>query len=122
MSTRISVFPSAQRGQGLVFVWNAGLNIPARFAHCVAEGVRTAAQTGGLGLPLTDLVVSVEDESYHEADSNAAAFKETAEKATAKALRQVQPVLLEAVASVTITAAEQFAGAVRGSVNSNRGE
>src|SRR5437870_12254198 len=39
---------SLARGKGTVFAWNAGANIPARFATAVAQGVRDAISTGVL--------------------------------------------------------------------------
>ncbi len=83
---------SLARGKGTVFAWNAGANIPARFATAVAQGVRDAISTGVLaGLELTDVLVSVEDGSYHEEDSSEAAFREVTQRATTAALRQAIP-------------------------------
>ncbi len=39
---------SLARGKGTVFAWNAGANIPARFATAVAQGVRDAISTAAL--------------------------------------------------------------------------
>jgi translation elongation factor EF-G len=33
-------------GQGTVFAWNAGLNIPAKFAAAVTQGIRDAMNAG----------------------------------------------------------------------------
>ena len=37
---------SLTRGKGTVFAWNAGANIPARFATAVAQGARDAISKG----------------------------------------------------------------------------
>jgi hypothetical protein len=60
------------------------------------------------GLELTDVHASVQDGSYHEEDSTADAFREAAAKATTKALRDAHPVILEALASVSITVPKEF--------------
>jgi hypothetical protein len=88
---RVEVRPLA-RGKGTVFAWNAGANIPARFATAVAQGVRDAISKGVLaGLELADVLVSVEDGSYQAEDSSEAAFREVTQRATTAALRQAHP-------------------------------
>jgi elongation factor G len=88
---QVEVRPLA-RGKGTGFAWNAGANIPARFAVAVARGVQDAISAGVLaGLELTDVCVSIEDGSYHEEDSTEAAFREVAQKATLAARRQAHP-------------------------------
>jgi elongation factor G len=114
---RISVHP-LRRGQGNVFAWNAGSNIPAKFAPLVMQGIQAAMTSGVLaGFETTDVHASVESGSYHETDSNPAAFREAAEKATAQALREAQPVLLEAVVSCTVSIPGEFAGIDQVTVN-----
>jgi elongation factor G len=34
------------RGQGTIFAWNAGLNIPAKFAPAVSQGIQDAMNAG----------------------------------------------------------------------------
>jgi elongation factor G len=97
------------RGKGVIFAWNAGSNIPARFAPAVAQGIKDAMDTGVLaGLEVTDVLASVDSGSYHEEDSNAEVFREAAKKAMAEALLQAHPVILEAVASVIVAVAPEF--------------
>jgi translation elongation factor EF-G len=77
---QVEVRPLA-RGKGTGFAWNAGANIPARFAVAVARGVQDAISAGVLaGLELTDVFVSVEGGSYHEEDSTETAFREVAQE------------------------------------------
>jgi elongation factor G len=91
------------RGKGAIVTWNAGANIPARFAPAVVLGIQDAMNDGVLaGLEVTDIHASVENGSYHQGDSNAGAFREAAEKAMTEALRQAHPVVLEALALVTV--------------------
>jgi elongation factor G len=115
---RVEVRPLA-RGKGTVFAWNAGANIPARFATAVAQGVRDAISTGVLaGLELTDVLVSVEDGSYHEEDSSEAAFREVTQRATTAALRQTHPTLLEAISVCRTTFPKEYASAIEESLSS----
>ncbi len=111
------------RGQGTVFAWNAGLNIPAKFAAAVTQGIQHAMNSGvSAGLELTDVCASVEDGSYHEEDSTADAFREAAEKAATEAIRQAGPVILEALSLVTITIPASFVEAVEATVALHGGE
>jgi len=111
------------RGQGKVFAWNAGPNIPAKFAPTVAQGVEDATNAGVLaGLELTDVHVSIEDGSYHDVDSTADAFREAAEKATSQALRQAQPLILEAVSLMSITVPSEFVDVVQATLASHGGQ
>jgi len=111
------------RGQGTIFAWNAGLNIPAKFASAFSQGIQDAMNAGvSAGLELVDVSVSVEDGSYHEEDSTADAFREAAEKAIAEAMRQARPVILEAVSLVTITVPVNFVEAVEATVTSYSGQ
>jgi elongation factor G len=111
------------RGQGTEFAWGAGLNIPARFASSVIQGLQDAMDSGVLaGLEMTDVHASIESGSYHEEDSTADAFREAAEKATAEALRRAHPIILEALSSVSITVPEEFIAAVEATVASYHGQ
>jgi elongation factor G len=109
-------------GQGTVFAWNAGLNIPAKFAAAVTQGIRDAMNAGvSAGLELIDVQTSVEDGSYHETDSTADAFREAAERAVAEAIWQAGPLLLEAMSSVTITTPVNSVEAVQATVDLHGG-
>jgi elongation factor G len=111
------------RGRGKVFAWNAGSNIPAKFAPAVAQGVQDAMNAGVLaGLELIDVHASVEDGSYHEGDSTADAFREAARKAAAQALREAQPLILEALSLVSITVPVEFIAEVQATLTSHGGQ
>jgi elongation factor G len=110
-------------GQGTVLAWNAGLNIPAKFASAVTQGIQDAMNAGvSSGLEVTDVCVSVVDGSYHEGDSTADAFREAAGEAAAEATRQARPIILEALSLVTVTVPPDFAEAVEATVASYGGE
>jgi Elongation factor G, domain IV len=119
---QVEVRPLA-RGKGTVFAWNAGANIPARFAAAVARGVQDAISAGVLArFELTDVLVSVEDGSYHEEDSSEAAFREVAQKATLAALRQAHPTILEAISICRATFPKEYASAIEESFSLEEGQ
>lgn len=119
---RVEVRPLT-RGKGTAFAWNAGANIPARFAVAVAQGVQDAISAGSFaGLELTDVFVSVEDGSYHEEDSSEAAFREVARKATLAALRQAHPTVLEAISICRAICPKEYASAIEESFPSEEGQ
>ena len=105
---------SLSRGKGTAFAWNAGANIPSRFATAVTQGIQDAISTGVLaGFELTDVLVSVEDGSYHEQDSTEAAFREVAQKATIAALRDARPTVLEANSICRALFPMEYASAIK---------
>src|SRR5262249_29196871 len=113
---------SLSRGRGIAFGWNAGANIPSRYAAAVTQGIQDAISAGALaGLEFTDVLVSVEDGSYHEQDSTEAAFREVAEKATIAAFRQAQPTVLEAICVCRAVFSTQYASAIR-EISSEEGQ
>ena len=99
---RISVRP-AERGRGAILEWNAGVNIPAHFSASVLRGIQDALRAGAAGLEVTDINVSVDDGSYHDADSNDESFREAAHEAVLQAIQQAGPTILEAMSLVLIT-------------------
>jgi len=104
---------SLSRGKGVAFAWNAGSNIPSKYAAAVIQGIRDTISTGVLaGLELTDVLVSVEDGSYHEQDSNEAAFRAVARKATIAAFRQARPTVLEAISICRAVFPMQYGSAI----------
>jgi elongation factor G len=99
---RVSVRP-AGRGRGAILEWNVGINIPAHFSSAVLRGIQDALHAGAAGLEVTDVCVSVDDGSYHDADSNDESFREAAHEATLQAIQQAGPKILEAMSLGLIT-------------------
>jgi elongation factor G len=90
-----------ESGNGLQISWEAGSNIPSEFASAVVDGVQDVLRTGGVaGMEIVDVHAAVVNGSYHDVDSTADAFREAAMQATTEAIRQAQPVFLEAVAQL----------------------
>jgi elongation factor G len=97
--------------------------IPREFIPAIEKGVHEAMDKGILaGYPLLDIKATVIDGSYHEVDSNEAAFKIAGSMAFRKACRMAKPVLLEPTMQVEVTVPEDFMGDVMGDINSKRGQ
>lgn len=118
---RVEIHP-LNLGQGAIFTWNAGLNIPARFVDAVSQGIHDAMNAGTLaGFELTDVSVTVADGSYHDVDSTAEAFREAADKATREAVFQGGPVILEAQSYVTIHVPDSLVAAAEAALRAREG-
>jgi elongation factor G len=111
------------RGGGFEFVNKiVGGVIPRNFIPAVEKGVTEAMQEGMLaGYPVVDLQVTVYDGSHHPVDSSEMAFKVAGSMGFKKAMESAQPVLLEPIMSVEVTAPDEMIGAVIGDLNSRRG-
>ncbi|MGD0919557.1 MAG: elongation factor G, partial [Thermodesulfobacteriota bacterium] len=116
----ISALP---RGTGFEFE-NAltGMNVPRNFVPAVEKGVVEAMQSGVLGgYPVVDVKVRFYDGKSHEVDSSEMAFKIAAIMAFKKGVQEANPVLLEPIMKVEITAPDENIGDVIGDLNSRRG-
>ena len=116
------IFP-LPRGSGFEFD-NAltGMNVPRNFVPAVEKGVAEAMQSGVLGgFPVVDVKVRFYDGKSHEVDSSEMAFKLAAIMAFKKGVQDANPVLLEPIMKVEVTAPEENIGDVIGDLNSRRG-
>ena len=111
------------RGGGFEFVDAiVGGSIPRQYIPAVEKGIVEACQKGVLaGFPCIDFKVILDDGSYHAVDSSEMAFKIAGSLAFKKATEQANPVLLEPIMEVTITAPDEFMGDIMGNLNSRRG-
>jgi len=111
------------RGDGFEFE-NAltGMNVPRNFVPAVEKGVVEAMQSGVLGgYPVVDVKVRFYDGKSHEVDSSEMAFKIAAIMAFKKGVQEANPVLLEPIMKVEVTAPDENIGDVIGDLNSRRG-
>jgi len=116
----ISALP---RGSGFEFD-NAltGMNVPRNFVPAVEKGIVEAMQSGVLGgYPVVDVKVRFYDGKSHEVDSSEMAFKIAAIMAFKKGVQEANPVLLEPIMKVEVTAPDENIGDVIGDLNSRRG-
>jgi elongation factor G len=111
------------RGQGFEFVDAiVGGVIPRTYIPAVEKGVIEACQKGVLaGFPCVDFRVTLDDGSFHAVDSSEMAFKIAGSLAFKKAAEQANPVLLEPIMKVQITAPDEFMGDIMGDLNGRRG-
>jgi elongation factor G len=111
------------RGSGFEFE-NAltGMNVPRNFVPAVEKGIAEAMQSGVLaGYPVVDVKVRFYDGKSHEVDSSEMAFKLAAIMAFKKGVQEANPVLLEPIMRVVVTAPDENIGDVIGDLNSRRG-
>ena len=111
------------RGEGFQFVDQVkGGTIPGTFMPAVEKGVRQALADGVLaGFPVEDVRVCVLDGKHHAVDSNEVSFVTAARHATADALREAAPLLLEPIGEVTVRMADADFGPVSAELTQRRG-
>ncbi|HVN26119.1 MAG TPA: elongation factor G [Candidatus Paceibacterota bacterium] len=119
---RLRVKP-LERGEGFVFLDEIkGGAIPKEFIGPTEKGVKEALDKGVVaGYPMVDVEVTLYDGSFHEVDSNEAAFKIAGSMAFQEAARRAKPVILEPIMKVQVIVPDNFMGEVTGNVNSKRG-
>lgn len=97
--------------------------IPREYIAPVEKGAREAMDKGIVaGYPLINVQATVFDGSYHEVDSNEAAFKMAGSLAFKEAAKKAHPVLLEPTMKVEVVTPEDFMGTVVGDLNSKRAQ
>ncbi|MBQ8928842.1 MAG: elongation factor G [Oscillospiraceae bacterium] len=113
-----------ESGKGYEFINNiVGGAIPKEYIPAVDAGIQGAMNNGVLaGYPVVDVKVTLYDGSYHEVDSSEMAFKIAGSMAFKEAMAKAQPVLLEPVMKVVVTAPDDYLGDVIGDLNSRRGQ
>ena len=111
-------------GKGYEFLDEVkGGSIPREFITPINKGVKEALDKGILaGYPMVDIKVAVFEGSYHDVDSNEAAFKIAGSMAFQEAARRATPIILEPIMKVVVLTPEQFMGDVIGDLNSKRGQ
>lgn len=112
-----------ERGQGFQFDNKVvGGSIPKNFIPAIEKGIREAMETGLIaGYPATDFKITVYDGSYHDVDSNEAAFKMAGAIALRAAAEKAQPVILEPQMGVEVDVPDECVGDVVGDLNGRRG-
>ena len=71
---------------------------------------------------MVDIKVAVYDGSYHDVDSSDAAFQVAGSMAFKEGCKRANPILLEPIMKLEVTAPEQYMGDITGSVSSKRGQ
>jgi elongation factor G len=111
-----------ERGQGFEFVDEVvGGSIPSQFIPAVEKGVRQALTEGAVaGFPLQDIRVIVYDGKHHSVDSKEVAFVSAGRKAFLDAIRKANPIVLEPVVRLEITAPAASIGDITGDLATKR--
>ena len=111
-------------GKGYEFINKiTGGAIPKEFIPCVDQGIQGAMLSGVLaGYQVVDVKATLLDGSFHEVDSSELAFKICGSMAFKEACQKADPVLLEPIMKVVVTAPEEYMGDVMGDINSRRGQ
>jgi len=110
------------RGNGCEFVDKVvGGVIPKNYIPAVAKGVNEAMGDGVLAhYPVVDIRTKVYDGSFHPVDSSEICFKIAGAGALKKGLSQGQPILLEPIMNIKVSASEDFTGDIIGDLNTKR--
>lgn len=111
------------RGTGFRFDEKVvGGAVPRQFIPAVEAGVRDFLGKGPLGFPVVDLSVTLTDGQHHSVDSSELAFKTAGRMAMSEGLPKCDPVLLEPILHVDISAPSELTSRVNGVVSSRRGQ
>jgi elongation factor G len=112
-----------ERGAGFEFVDQiVGGAIPRQFIPAVEKGVAEAMVNGGTyGYPVVDVKVTCYDGKYHSVDSSEMSFKMAGSLGFKEAMAKANPILLEPISELVVTAPEQYQGDLMGDLNSKRG-
>ncbi len=110
-------------GKGFEFVDAiVGGAVPREYINSVKVGLEDALETGMIaGYPVLDVKATLFDGSYHDVDSSEMAYKIAASMALKAAGKQCDPVILEPIMAVEVTAPSEYLGSVMGDVSSRRG-
>ena len=96
--------------------------VPKNFFPAVQKGLEDSVKKGVLaGCPVVGLKAILVDGSYHPVDSSEMAFKTAASIAYKEGLRQADPIMLEPIGELKVTAPDENTGDVMGELNKRRG-
>ena len=111
-------------GKGFEFVdATVGGSIPKEYIKPTQQGLEDALNNGLVaGYPVVDIKATLFDGSYHDVDSSEQAYKIAASLALKEAAKKCNPVILEPVMRVDITAPAEYLGSIMGDVVKRRGQ
>ncbi len=120
---KLTIEPN-EPGKGYEFINKVtGGAIPKEFIPCVDQGIQGAMLSGVLaGYQVVDIKATLLDGSFHEVDSSEMAFKICGSMAFKEACQKADPVLLEPIMKVVVTAPDDYMGDVMGDINARRGQ
>lgn len=96
--------------------------VPKNYFPAVEKGLQEVVVKGPLaGYPVVGVKAVLYDGSYHPVDSSEMAFKTATVQAFKKGFMEASPVLLEPIASLTVTIPDDYTGDIMGDLNKRRG-
>lgn len=111
------------RGTGFEFSQAVvGGAVPRQYIPSVERGVKEYLNRGPLGFPIVDIAVTLTDGQHHSVDSSDIAFKMAGRIAMVEGMPKCNPVLLEPILHVTISAPNQFTSNVQRLLSGRRGQ
>ena len=118
----IEVEPQERPAAGITFLDRIkGGAIPREYIKAAQEGIIIASKSGVLrGCPVTDVLITLVDGSFHEVDSSEIAFQMAGSIAFNDGLKKAHPVLLEPIMDMEIVSPFEYMGQVVNDLNSRR--
>ena len=111
------------RGGGFEFIDNiVGGRVPRQFIPAVEEGIREYLHRGPLGFPVVDVQAALYDGQYHTVDSSDMAFKTAGALAMREGMPNCDPILLEPIYRVKLSAPSTFTSNIQGLISGRRGQ
>jgi elongation factor G len=111
------------RGEGFQFHETiVGGVVPKQYIPGVETGVKEYLEHGPLGFPVVDVEVTLKDGSYHSVDSSEQAFKQAARIAMSEGMPKCNPILLEPILSISVSAPSEFTSKVLQLITGRRGQ
>ena len=96
--------------------------VPRGYIPAVEKGLKECIKKGVLaGYPVIRLKATLHDGSYHPVDSSEMAFKMAASTAYKNGIKEAQPILLEPIMHVGISAPDDYTGDIISDLNRKRG-
>lgn len=96
--------------------------VPKNYFPAVEKGLAESVLRGPLaGYPVVGVKATLYDGSYHPVDSSEMAFKTATIQAFKKGFMEASPVLLEPIATLSVTVPDEYTGDVMGDLNKRRG-
>lgn len=99
-----------------------GGSVPKNYFPAVEKGLQECVKKGVLaGCPVVGVKAILLDGSYHPVDSSEMAFKMAASIAYKEGMRAADPVMLEPIGTLRVTAPDDNTGDIMGELNKRRG-
>ncbi len=99
-----------------------GGSVPKNYFPAVEKGLQESVKKGVLaGCPVVGLKAILLDGSYHPVDSSEMAFKMAASIAYKEGMKNADPVMLEPIGTLNVSAPDDNTGDIMGELNKRRG-